>query len=167
MKRIAWIFICTLLVSAGACNESASKKVDQEKASQNASESSTATAAMSFDKSVHDFGTIKEGETVQTKFTFTNTGQADLIIVDARGSCGCTVPNYPKNTPIAPGGTGEILVSFDSNNKPNMQQKTVTISANTASGRETLRIKAMVTPDPVKQKQRDDAAKARQQQQNK
>ena len=55
-------------------------------------------------------------------------------------------------------------VSFDSNNKPNMQQKTVTISANTQSGRETLRIKAMVNADPVKQKQRDELAKARQQQ---
>jgi hypothetical protein len=162
MKKIAWIFVCALLMSATACNESASKKVDQEKATENAAKTTTETAAMSFDKTVHDFGTINEGETVKTTFTFTNTGQTDLIIVDARGSCGCTVPNYPKNTPIAPGATGEILVSFDSSNKPNMQQKTVTISANTSSGRETLRIKAMVTADPVKQKQRDDAAKARQ-----
>ena len=162
MKKIVWIFVCALLMSATACNESASKKVDQEKATENAAKTTTETAAMSFDKTVHDFGTINEGETVQTTFTFTNTGQTDLIIVDARGSCGYTVPNYPKNTPISPGAKGEILVSFDSSNKPNMQQKTVTISANTSSGRETLRIKAMVTADPVKQKQRDDAAKARQ-----
>jgi hypothetical protein len=153
-----------MIFSSIGCKESASKKVDQEKAAQSESKTSTSTAAMSFDKTTHDFGTIQEGETVQTTFTFTNVGQTDLIIVDARGSCGCTVPNYPKNTPIAPGATGEILVSFDSSNKPNMQQKTVTISANTSSGRETLRIKALVTPDPVKQKQRDDAAKARQQQ---
>ena len=138
------------------------KKVDQEKASENANKAATANAAMTFDKTSHDFGTIQEGETVQTTFTLPNTGQSDLIIVDARGSCGCTVPNYPKNTPIAPGASGDIVVSFDSSNKPNMQQKTVTISANTASGRETLRIKAMVAPDPVKQKQRDEAAKARQ-----
>jgi hypothetical protein len=167
MKKIAYILCGVLFLSVWACNQSASKKVDQEKASQNAGKSAAATAAMTFDKTFHDFGTIAEGETVQTTFTFTNTGEADLIIVDARGSCGCTVPNYPKNTPIAPGATGEILVSFDSSNKPNMQQKTVTISANTASGRETLRIKAMVTPDPEKQKQRDAAAKARQQSQNK
>jgi hypothetical protein len=146
-----------------ACNESASKKVDQEKAA-GASETNTITAAMNFDKVSHDFGTIEEGETVQTAFNFTNTGKADLLIVDARGSCGCTVPKYPKNIPIKPGETGQILVSFDSSNKPNMQQKTVTISANTQSGRETLRIKAMVNADPVKQKQRDDLAKARQQQ---
>lgn len=166
MKKIRLFYLCTLLCVAIGCNESASKKVDQQKAAKSSTEAPVSTAAMTFNKTVHDFGTIKEGETVQTTFTFTNTGKSDLIIVDARGSCGCTVPNYPKNTPIAPGATGEILVSFDSSNKPNMQQKTVTISANTQSGRETLRIKAMVSPDPVKQKQRDDAAKARQQKSN-
>jgi hypothetical protein len=157
------MIICILFTALSACNENASKKVDQEKAAA-ASETNTITAAMNFDKVSHDFGTIEEGETVQTAFNFTNTGKADLLIVDARGSCGCTVPKYPKNIPIKPGETGQILVSFDSSNKPNMQQKTVTISANTQSGRETLRIKAMVNADPVKQKQRDDLAKARQQQ---
>ena len=163
MKKLFHFIICILIFGLSACNESASKKVDQEKAA-GASETNTITAAMNFDKVSHDFGTIEEGETVQTAFNFTNTGKADLLIVDARGSCGCTVPKYPKNIPIKPGETGQILVSFDSSNKPNMQQKTVTISANTQSGRETLRIKAMVNADPVKQKQRDDLAKARQQQ---
>lgn len=163
MKKLFHIITCILIIGLSACNESASKKVDQEKAAE-ASETNTITAAMNFDKVSHDFGTIEEGETVQTTFNFTNTGKADLLIVDARGSCGCTVPKYPKNIPIKPGETGQILVSFDSSNKPNMQQKTVTISANTQSGRETLRIKAMVNADPVKQKQRDDLAKARQQQ---
>jgi hypothetical protein len=93
---------------------------------------------------------------VTTTFAFTNTGDADLIIVDARGSCGCTVPQYPKNTPLAPGATGEIVVSFDSSNKPGLQQKTVTLSTNTATGREMLRIKSDVTPDPAKQKLRQD-----------
>ena len=154
-----------VFLTATACQQSASKKVNQEKAAAATdADASTSTAAMTFDKVLHDFGTIDEGETVQTTFTFTNTGKTDLLIVDARGSCGCTVPKYPKNTPIKPGESGEILVSFDSSNKPNTQHKTVTISANTQSGRETLRIKAMVTPDPVKQKQRDDLAKARQQQ---
>ena len=71
MKRLAWIFVCALLFSASACDESAAKKVDKEKVSQNAAEAPIATAAMSFSKTVHDFGTIKEGETVQTTFTFT------------------------------------------------------------------------------------------------
>ena len=68
-----------------------------------------------------------------------------------------------KNVAIKPGQSETITVSFDSNNKPGMQQKSVTLSANTSSGREMLRIKANVTPDPVKQKQREAQAKARQQ----
>merc|ERR1712086_599754 len=121
---------------------------------------------MSFDKGIHDFGVINEGELVETIFTFTNTGKADLIIQDARGSCGCTVPEYPKNIPIAPGDSGQIRVSFDSSNKPNLQQKTVTITTNSNSGRETIRIKAMVTADPIKQQQREAAQAARLQQNN-
>ncbi|MDA9572165.1 DUF1573 domain-containing protein, partial [Flavobacteriaceae bacterium] len=123
----------------------------------------TGVPAMTFEKVSHDFGTITEGEKVTTSFGFTNTGDADLIIVDARGSCGCTVPQYPKNTPIAPGESGSIVVSFDSSNKPGVQQKSVTLSANTATGREMLRIKSNVTPDPIKQQQREAQAKARQQ----
>ncbi|MDA8993267.1 DUF1573 domain-containing protein, partial [Flavobacteriaceae bacterium] len=150
-------YILTLLalvtLSLTACQESAAKKVNSTTANTNAAapsnEASSSNSAeapvMTFDKTSHDFGTIKEGEKVTTTFSFTNTGNADLIIVDARGSCGCTVPQYPKNTPIAPGGTGTIEVSFDSSNKPGIQQKSVTISANTKSGREMLRIKSQVT----------------------
>ena len=133
---------------------------------QNPSVVSSESPIMTFDKNVHDFGTINEGETVSTLFKFTNTGKSDLIVVDARGSCGCTVPEYPKNVPIPPGGSGELLVSFNSSGNPNMQQKTVTISANTDSGRETVRIMAMVTPDPVRQKARDAQQAARIQQQS-
>lgn len=167
MKKYLLLASSVLSLALVACNDSATKKVNQ-----NATEAATKAAVntdapvMTFDKIMHDFGTIKEGERVQTVFSFTNTGNSDLIIVDARGSCGCTVPSYPRNTPIPPGGTGEIMVSFDSNNKPNMQQKTVTLSANTQSGRETLRIKAMVSPDPVKAEQRAAQARARQQANN-
>ena len=165
MKKIFLALAAIFALSLTACNDSASKKVKQESTTEAAAEAATPSEfpVMTFDRVSHDFGTINEGEKVTTTFAFTNTGQTDLIIVDARGSCGCTVPDYPKNTPIAPGQKGEIVVSFDSNNKPNLQQKTVTISANTQLGRETLRIKAMVSPDAVKQQQREAAAKARQQ----
>ena len=116
---------------------------------------------MTFEKTSHDFGTINEGDRVTTQFSFTNTGNSDLIIVDARGSCGCTVPNYPKNKAIKPGESETITVNFDSSNKPGMQQKSVTLSANTSSGREMLRIKANVTPDPLKQKQREERKRQR------
>ena len=147
-----------------SCNDNSNKKeIKSENSSSSSMVSSSESPIMSFDKTLHDFGTIQEGETVETIFTFTNSGKSDLIIVDARGSCGCTVPKYPKNTDIKPGQSETITVSFDSSNKPGMQQKSVTLSANTSSGREMLRIKANVTPDPIKQKQRDAQAKARQQ----
>lgn len=101
--------------------------------------------AMTFNKKEHDFGVINEGDKVETTFTFTNTGEADLIIANASGSCGCTVPEFPKE-PIKPGKTGKMKVSFDSNGKPGMQQKSVNITANTASGKDVLTIKANVTP---------------------
>ena len=162
MKKYFILTLAAVSLTFTACGGNTQKK----EAPATAVEASSAKAVsnspvMSFDKTIHDFGSIQEGERVETLFTFTNTGKSDLVIVDARGSCGCTVPEYPKNTPIAPGATGQIRVSFDSSNKPNLQQKTVTISANTESGRETIRIKALVQADPVKQQQRDAAAAAR------
>lgn len=103
--------------------------------------------AMTFNKKEHDFGVINEGDKVETTFTFTNTGEADLIISNASASCGCTVPEYTKE-PIKPGKTGKMKVSFDSGGKPGMQQKSVNITANTASGKDVLTIKANVTPKP-------------------
>ena len=167
MKKYLNIFFFSSILFAFSCDDNANKKeTKSENSSSSSMTSSSESPVMSFDKTLHDFGTIQEGETVETIFTFTNSGKSDLIIVDARGSSGCTVPEYPKNTPIPPGESGKIRVSFDSSNKPNMQQKTVTISANTDSGRETIRIKALVQADPVKQKQRDAAAAARAQQNN-
>ena len=165
MKKTLIICLAIIAITFIACQDSAAKKVTNATttpAPSSKASSNTSGPIITFDKTEHDFGTINEGDTVTTEFNFTNTGQEDLIIVDARGSCGCTVPQYPKNTPIAPGASGKILVSFDSNNKPGLQQKSVTLSANTASGREMLRIKSNVTPDPVKQQQRDAQAKARQ-----
>lgn len=101
--------------------------------------------AFTFQEEEHDFGTIKEGDIVEHTFTFTNTGEAPLIIESARASCGCTVPIWPKE-PIAVGETGEIMVRFNSTGKPNVQNKTVTITANSYPKISRLRIKAFVTP---------------------
>ena len=99
--------------------------------------------AFSFNEELHDFGTIKDGDVVEHVFTFVNNGQAPLIISDAKGSCGCTVPEWPKE-PIAVGATGELKVKFNSKNKPGIQNKTVTITANTWPTTQRLRIKANV-----------------------
>jgi hypothetical protein len=93
----------------------------------------------------HDFGTINEGEKVTYVYTFKNTGAVPLIIEGVRPSCGCTAPNWSKE-PIPVGGSGEVEVVFDSNKKPNAQNKTVTVTTNAWPKTTTLRFKAFVTP---------------------
>jgi hypothetical protein len=95
----------------------------------------------------HDFGTITEGQVVEYTYKFKNTGEAPLIIQAAQGSCGCTASDWTK-TPIPVGGTGYVKAKFDSNGKPNIQNKTVTVTANTWPKQTVLRFKAMVTPKP-------------------
>lgn len=100
-----------------------------------------------FNEELHDFGVINEGDVVEHVFAFTNTGDAPLIISKATGSCGCTVPEWPKE-PIGVGEAGEIKVKFNSRKKPNIQNKTVTITANTFPAQTRIKIKANVTPAP-------------------
>lgn len=100
---------------------------------------------IAFEESTHEFGKINEGDVVEHTFVFTNTGNTPLIIQDAKASCGCTVPKKPEQ-PIAPGETGEIQVRFNSQGKPGMQNKTVTVTANTEPATTRLFIKADVTP---------------------
>ena len=96
-----------------------------------------------FEQVDHDFGTINDGDIVEKIFKFTNTGDAPLIISNATATCGCTVPKWPKE-PIAVGESGEIQVRFNSRNKVGIQNKTITITANTFPSVNKLRIKANV-----------------------
>lgn len=84
---------------------------------------------IAFDDTKHDFGTITEGEKVQHAYHFKNTGEYPLLITKAVASCGCTVPSYPKE-PIPPGGEGDIMVEFNSKNRPGHQQKNILIYSN-------------------------------------
>lgn len=93
----------------------------------------------------HDFGTINEGDVVEHTFSFTNTGNAPLIIQGVQASCGCTAPDWSKD-PIPVGGKGFVKAKFDSQGKPNVNNRTVTVTANTWPKQTVLRIKAMVTP---------------------
>ena len=89
------------------------------------------TTTMEFDDyGTYDFGEVEEGEIVTHTFTFTNTGTEPLILTDAKGSCGCTVPSRP-NYPVAPGETASITVQFNSTNKKGKRNQKVTITANT------------------------------------
>jgi hypothetical protein len=98
---------------------------------------------MIFSQTSHDFGTITEGEVKEYSFGFKNTGNEPLHIEHAKGSCGCTVPQWPKD-PIAPGATGQIVVKFNSANKVGKNSKKVTIVANTEPISTVLTITAEV-----------------------
>ncbi|MCL6272713.1 DUF1573 domain-containing protein [Muricauda sp. 2012CJ35-5] len=149
MKKITTILslILTVGLVSVSCKDKAANKVvaDNVENASDRDEAQKQLPVMSFDKQEYDFGTITQGTAQETTFKFTNTGNAPLIITDAKSSCGCTVPEYPKNTPIAPGETGELLVKFNGSGQ-NQITKTVTVTANTEKGTELLRIKAFVNP---------------------
>lgn len=103
------------------------------------------TTTIKFDESSYNWGSVNEGDKMTHNFKFKNTGTNDLIISDAHGSCGCTVPEWPKE-PIKAGKTGEIKVVFDSKGKPGENTKTVTLTANTEPANTILTIKGSVKP---------------------
>jgi hypothetical protein len=108
----------------------------------NAQEITTSEAAkpslaeITFDKDVHDYGTIKQGANGVYEFKFKNTGKEPLIISNAQGSCGCTVPDWPKQ-PIRPGETSAIKVSYDTK-RIGAINKTVTIYSNARTNSEKV-----------------------------
>ena len=97
-----------------------------------------------FEKEVHDFGTIAYGGDGVYNFKFSNTGNSPLIISNARGSCGCTVPKWPKE-PIGKGQSGSINVQYDTK-RPGPFTKTITISSNASTASKVITIKGVVEP---------------------
>lgn len=86
---------------------------------------------MTFEKESHNFGNVTEGEVVEYSFKFTNTGNRDLLISKAEASCGCTVPEWPKE-PVKPGESAYMKVKFDSKGRPEgYTEKELYIQANT------------------------------------
>lgn len=147
MKKGILILAGVLAFTFTSCKDNAAKKVNEDNVADAAERDAQNSEfpVMTFVETEHDFGDISEGEVVEHTFKFKNTGSAPLVIVSAKGSCGCTVPEWPKE-PIAPGEEGEMLVKFNSSGKPNQQNKQVTITANTEAGKEVIKIKAMVAP---------------------
>jgi len=107
------------------------------------SDSKSPMPAFNFEKEMHNFGQLIDGEKVSYSFKFTNSGNAPLIISSAKGSCGCTVPNWPKD-PIAPGESGTIDVTFNSSGRSGKQNKAVTLTANTNPSRKVISITSEV-----------------------
>jgi hypothetical protein len=102
-------------------------------------------AKLEFVEPRFDFGEVFEGDVVSHKYAFTNTGKVPLLISDARSTCGCTVPVYPKE-PIQPGEGGQIEVVFSTADKPGDQEKAVTITANTYPNQTRIFLAGHVIP---------------------
>lgn len=107
---------------------------------------------MKFVEEEFSFGTIKQGDKVEHAFEFVNMGNQPLIISEAHGSCGCTVPEFPKQ-PLKKGEKGVIKVTFNSAGKQGMQDKTITITSNASDSPKVLHVKGnveavVVTPTP-------------------
>ncbi len=98
---------------------------------------------MTLKSSFFDFGDIVEGQVVETTFEFTNTGKADLLINRCDATCGCTVPDCPKE-PVKPGKSGKIKIEFNSAGKSGVNNKAVTVTSNTREGRTELKFRANV-----------------------
>lgn len=147
IKLAVVLFISVLTTSLFAQN---TEVVDTENA-----------PVITFNKTSHDFGTINEGDKVETNYEFTNTGKSALLITRIKASCGCTVPSGWTKEPILPGESSKFTVKFNSRGKPNRQHKSVTVYCNTAKGREVVRFKAQVIPDPEMEKMRAERAEKR------
>lgn len=147
MQKISFILILLLGMTLVSCNNDSTKKLDTDVVNnfKSASEGDKVynSPRITFKKAEHDFGKIIQGEFVRYSYRYTNTGKADLIISKVSTSCGCTVPTYSKQ-PLAPGKSNMIEVIFDTRGKKGIQNKTVTILANSVPNKTVLRLKANI-----------------------
>jgi len=120
----------------------------------NAQDAKVGGAEISLDKETHDYGVMKQHANGECVFIFTNTGTEPLIISNAKGSCGCTVPSWPRE-PIAPGASGELKVKYDTK-RIGLINKSVTIQSNAVTNpTKIIRIKGEIkapdaTASPIK-----------------
>ncbi|HEY9221669.1 MAG: DUF1573 domain-containing protein [Lutibacter sp.] len=151
MKKnsIVGIVLLSLGLAFVSCKENATSKIEDtnlETAKERDAKISLGSAIIEFDTKDYDFGTVKEGDVVEGVFKVANKGKTDLVITDASASCGCTVPEWPKEA-IKPGDSAQIKFSFNSKGRTGKQSKTITLQTNTANVTETLRIAGTVTPN--------------------
>jgi uncharacterized membrane protein len=149
MKKIILGFSALCMVAFTSCKENASSKVKAENVTQAAERDAVSQdyPAITFDKAEHDFGEIENGTPVETVFSYTNTGKVPLVITDIKSTCGCTVPKDWSREPLEPGASSSFTVKFNGKGT-NRVSKTVTITANTEKGNETVKITAFIKPDP-------------------
>ncbi len=145
MKKMI-LSVCALsLVVFTSCKENASSKIKEENVAQAAERDANSgkLPVIEFDKVEHDFGTIEDGQPVETTFTYKNVGTAPLVVTNIESTCGCTVPSNWSRLPLASGESSSFTVKF--NGKGNgIVSKTIKVIANTEKGTEPVRIKANV-----------------------
>ena len=124
MKKLMILAIAAL--SFAACRNANNSPVET---SGTQTAVSADAAAITFERDIYDFGKIEQGDKVQHDFKFKNTGKSPLIITEATATCGCTVPQPPKE-PIKPGAEASIKVEFNSAGKMGTQDKVITITSN-------------------------------------
>jgi len=149
MKNVMLCLSAICIIAFTSCKEDASKKISEENVAVAAERDANSSKfpAIQFDKVEHDFGEIEAKTNVETVFSYTNTGEAPLVITNIASSCGCTVPKDWSTEPLAAGGTGQFTVKFNGSGT-NKVSKTITVTANTEKGKETVKITAFVKPDP-------------------
>ena len=149
MKKVLLGLSAFCLIAFTSCKEDASKKINENNVAEAAVRDANAGdfPVLTFDKKEHDFGEIEAKTPVETVFTYKNTGKTPLVITNIKSTCGCTVPADYSKEPLAPGGEGKFTVKYNASGK-NAITKTVTVTANTKTGKETVKIKAFVKPDP-------------------
>ena len=146
MKNIIIIFAVAGIM-ATACTNTSKKTgaVILKDSAGNIIVDSLNAPVIKFEQNSYYFGQINSGEKASHDFEFTNTGKSPLIITSATATCGCTVPDYPKE-PIAPGEDGKISVVFNSEGKEGMQNKVITITANTVPATTEVHLLGDVKP---------------------
>lgn len=141
MKKITFIAtLLVLLIATESCRRKGNETLRNGGLTTEMIKDST---RVSFAETEFVFDTINQGDKVEHFFAFTNTGDKNLIIANAFGSCGCTVPEYPKE-PIAPGKSGEVKVTFNSAGKEGNQKKSITMVMNTALRNEVVYLSGFV-----------------------
>lgn len=140
MKKIITL---AMLVVLGVATSNAQESTKKIKATTKLSTAKVNGAGMVFVTETIDYGTVAHNSDGKREFVFTNNGNKPLIITNAQGSCGCTVPTYPK-APIAPGAKGVIGVKYDTSRGGQAFTKTVTLTTNAAIPNKTLTIKGNV-----------------------
>ncbi len=138
-------FLMLILLSCNSSNKSGELPADvvNNPSSADNPDNKQNLPVITFEKDFHDFGKLISGEKVTYSFQFKNSGKSMLLISDVSSSCGCTVPNFPKQ-PIKPGESGTIDVSFDSEGRHGLQSKSITVFSNCQPPVTTLRIQSTV-----------------------